>query len=1084
MFVLLINIELYNMTTTIVTLLTSLIFLHLHIVKGITAPSDLRIGQLARQVKLNSVESLPFGVVMKKVSILDLSSSTWPHVFKIPHLPKPPHRKLKKLCNRVPPVQTLYVDIPSHEKTTFGQDLYASLIHKRDAFCDAVAVLDDMYSILLNKTQTRGDQLHDNMQHLTMNRIKEPSEDITFPQWNGYLHKFSRGRHDDRHYDRHRHKRAILGFVGEIAGGFFGLATEDDVNQLAEAVNTLNENQIAVKKEFDVFKGQMLSVLNLHDKRLDTFADTLNKTLDKMQLMARLIRRSHAIQQLETLYDRFFLETTLEAIAEYSVLQNAMTLYLSSIQDRITALGWLNQHYLSPELVGTNDLRKALRRIQPVLQSQYTPFKFAFPNFNYFYSVPSTSYMSDDKYLYVQIKIPLTVLASNYHVYEIFSVPMRASKGQTHYTQLTSLPQYAAFSIQGDTYTTLDQRFLNTCLGIGIKRCSSRIMEVSTAVPSCVLGLFLQDANMTAKYCHTDLIMTNSLAEQALDLGHGKFFLSMNTDGQNWVINCADARPQTIEPCTSCVVNLGCRCNLKTASAFISASLQECQQLTTTSGISKQYVPNLAWITRLQNFTTVNMKRYNMTSRFHDDPAGFLPELPLPDFADVKEYMERDARITTELDTVLQQVQEHKPVYISKVQEFTSRTQWFFLKYHHALPIALAAVSWLLVITVAFVLLTKHHIGIVAIIKQMQSTEAAPLDTSSDSMVIHPQAICIWYIATILTCYIGIQLGKIFYRFFRKRFTEIKHYPRHSTDAVKTEILLKLWTGVRMVILPIDQLCVPNHDLQVKSDERNAVDFKIRSDLWNMRLLANWSTNKLQHKEGLGIPLPIMIKIPRKLNQLVCSILRGESYAAALLLRTGPTQMEHKFAVNIKKTIPKPVPYIPPFHSGFYPERPRFFKAFSPFKRPITKKNPTNSSNTPWKRNHAHYKTKTDKRTKQPPSDLDTHGRQRPSTSAVDWSPKLPKRRRVQPPNTLPGIQTPGPLNESPPSPCPHIRTVLNRFPSDSSSSGSNSPTDPDMQPLSGSLANVVSDKFRLPRPKDPVAKILSKSEGNMDAID
>ena len=60
--------------------------------------------------------------------------------------------------------------------------------------------------------------------------------------------------------------------------------------------------------------------------------------------------------------------------------------------------------------------------IEPQLYASYAPFRFAFENLNYFYAVPSTNYVSDGDFLYIEIKIPLTVMASNYHVYKVYSV--------------------------------------------------------------------------------------------------------------------------------------------------------------------------------------------------------------------------------------------------------------------------------------------------------------------------------------------------------------------------------------------------------------------------------------------------------------------------------------------------------------------------------------------------------------------------------------------------------------------------------------------------------------------------------------
>ena len=364
---------------------------------------------------------------------------------------------------------------------------------------------------------------------------------------------------------------------------------------------------------------------------------------------------------------------------------DALLNYRQLIQDRILALNMLNEHKLSPALISPAELSKSFQGLEQHLLKNFPPFRFGFDDLEYFYHVPVVMYTADDDYIYVMIKVPLTVMAARYHVYEVFSVPLATSKDKSQYTQISNLPQYVAFSIQGDTYTSFGQSFLRSCSGVGVQRCPSRQLEVSTSQDSCILGLFIQDDNITKHYCPVNLLLTPNINELALDLGQGKFFISNVDPDTDWVIACPQTRPKSIKPCRSCVIALQCRCTLKTRTAFISASLRGCQNATSSFGVSKEYVPNLMLIDKLSAFDNYSLPHLNMSSILSTNPLEALPPLPLPKYQDVEHYVDEGAEVKTPLDKALDKVKKHKPVYMTKLQQLSDETKSQFLQTQSAI---------------------------------------------------------------------------------------------------------------------------------------------------------------------------------------------------------------------------------------------------------------------------------------------------------------------------------------------------------------------------------------------------------------
>ena len=109
------------------------------------------------------------------------------------------------------------------------------------------------------------------------------------------------------------------------------------------------------------------------------------------------------------------------------------------IHDHLLGMIIINEQNLSPEMVSVQDMEKALGHIQLILQEHYAPFKFAFNSLKYFHMVPVTSWVIRIT-SYIQVKITLMILNSNYHIYEVLSVPLPTTDSGKHFTEITNLP--------------------------------------------------------------------------------------------------------------------------------------------------------------------------------------------------------------------------------------------------------------------------------------------------------------------------------------------------------------------------------------------------------------------------------------------------------------------------------------------------------------------------------------------------------------------------------------------------------------------------------------------------------------------
>jgi len=858
------------------------------------ASEDARIQHIVSAIQEEVVESLRYGVLFKKTAVLDLSASQWPHVMRVPRLPRLPDTRKFTVCERLP---ALFELSKAWSELNGDQPLPANIANKlrskRDRICEIFQKVEHLHSELVLRTREQIDRQFGVMNDLVLPNMapehaNSKRREIT-PA--GLEEPAGRPSRELMNETLSRQKR-LLQVIGETAGNWFGLATTADVRNINNAIGTIAENQERLKKDYDTFKKGMTTFASLQTTRMNGMARALNDTASVVNGHGKLLTDLLFEDAADDIFSFAVDEITAQALIDVSMFHDALLDYQFLLQEMIIALGWLNEHLLTPSLVTPDELNKTLTSIEKDILVEYPPFRFGFSSIDYFYRVPTTSYVADDDYLYIQIKVPLTVMDAFYHVYEVHSVPLATNKGTTQYTRVSNLPSYIAFSEQGDTYTTFSPRFLNACVGHGIKRCSSRTMEISTSVDSCVLGLFLNDYEMTKRFCHVDLILTPAIPDMTLDIGKGAFFVSAVDPTDKWIVTCPQSRPRTINPCKSCVIKLGCRCNLKTSSAFISASLQSCENKSSISGLSRSYVPNLMWIQRLSNFTSYNLTKFMTTTFLKYDPTRVLPELPIPEYIDVQGFIDSDKEFSIALDSVLRQVQDHQPVYFNKLQKYAEQNKLLFLENHHALPMSLASLVWNFAVTVTLVFILKRYYALYVMVQTVvESTPVHDKPPANDAWQATDYVLV--YVTTVITVYLIFRIVKLILRWRQRRHQYTTHYPRHNDEYVTTQVLLKLWTGNKQVILHMDHLSTAQHFLTPVVPDNPDLYMRSVSRGWNMNIVIDWYETYLRHPETqLHIPLPTTVKVPRSIHFLVKCIMREKQYHVSLLLKTGIQQRE------------------------------------------------------------------------------------------------------------------------------------------------------------------------------------------------
>ena len=264
-----------------------------------------------------SIPNLQYGVLLKKVRVLDMSASTWPHVFRIPHIPPLPKLHHYDVCSNIPKQLLLYA---AHRTWNDEQKLKQVLLpyeQRLDRFCERYRHLEGRYNTLMLQMVKEIKR-----QYVTMKRLilpnkptvpRTPREACSNETVNIRSMKLDRMCKNDT--DSLRNKRG-LEFLGRGLGNFFGLASTADLKKLWKAVELVHNNALNFQGKFTKFTDSMMSITNINRKRLQYLNSTMVKALDNLNSLHERMRDFHSNQKLESTYNTLVHHIFIDAMSD------------------------------------------------------------------------------------------------------------------------------------------------------------------------------------------------------------------------------------------------------------------------------------------------------------------------------------------------------------------------------------------------------------------------------------------------------------------------------------------------------------------------------------------------------------------------------------------------------------------------------------------------------------------------------------------------------------------------------------------------------------------------------------------------
>ena len=290
-----------------------------------------------------------------------------------------------------------------------------------------------------------------------------------------------------------RFKRALFDFVGDLASGLFGVATQGEINTLKHHINNVYEHQ------------QQLN--NLQQKQMKLLHSYFQKTNTKVSNLHSAVRIDHEfLNNLNSQIHRNMEATENRELATIQILvrminaSETISLVQLQMQSFLNDLHFLVQRKLSPCLVPESQLRKALAHVENTLRRRHPDFHVTNHHPSFYCQQQSVMYAYHNESFYVTIQIPISSRNDLFDMFQILAIPVPLNHSTTHATLLDNVPDYMAVSADRSSFVEISAIDFAMCEGHPIMTCPPLQVQRTTQHPTCTASLYLQ-AKTTDEYC-------------------------------------------------------------------------------------------------------------------------------------------------------------------------------------------------------------------------------------------------------------------------------------------------------------------------------------------------------------------------------------------------------------------------------------------------------------------------------------------------------------------------------------------------------------------------------------------------------
>ena len=448
-------------------------------------------------------------------------------------------------------------------------------------------------------------------------------------------------------------KRAVLGFLGDALGSIFGIATEDQIQNLYDHISVLSTNTKASIAETQKLRTSIGKIVSVNNERfskvwtaLDGTRDFIQNKIREAELWRVSLGRTMSEQIRYLKHRHSWILELLDLNIQISTAIQMQAQISSHLNIWIDSMIILSQNRVPPHIITPAILYDHLKVVARTLAKRTVIQKLIHSHkdlaFYYSEKVATVLTVADD--IYIHLKIPISDKFMRLAIYNIDVFPITTHNNEDvnsekGYTMLQSEFAYIAITENKQFYQLLTAEDIQLCQTNLHGNCPVLAVLKDRSKVSCPFAIFINDpgaikSSCQFKYFHERL---PSYVKRA----YANTYLIASPDG-GFRLDCKDSIKH-YESTNYAIIKVPCGCKLTVREYYAAEAVTNCND---------HYEVQIGYPLNIPQLNAFKLD--DTISKLSSIPVmNTTPVLPIPNLSDWKgftELSERDRQMGVSLD--------------------------------------------------------------------------------------------------------------------------------------------------------------------------------------------------------------------------------------------------------------------------------------------------------------------------------------------------------------------------------------------------------------------------------------------------
>ena len=385
-----------------------------------------------------------------------------------------------------------------------------------------------------------------------------------------------------------RSKKSALTWVGRTIGGWFGLASREDVLGLTNYIKKLQGTSTEIGQQFQETKEFLGKMVETNNNRFKTLTESIGKVANKVndiiednvEFRGTINTYMKSLEE-ENVYTRaFLLEVANIAYRTEAMVQDS-AVYLEALTDWFDALLKLQQNLLPKYIVPPAVLIKELRDLDYETKSSGSGIMLLHEpeDLFYYYGNEIVTFLSYEADIYIYMKVPVgnTDFILDIYEAEIYNVPVNAKgeedEDKTGYTKVISEKQILAVTRSRSMYIELTTQEYSACERSLHFSCPKLEVLRDRRADSCLMAIFAERYAVANRECDIRYFPDDPPSE-IIPVGGATYIIIKPV--REIMVQCGTDKA-IMAPKRAVLIQVPCGCSLATGPLNVPLVMSNCE---------------------------------------------------------------------------------------------------------------------------------------------------------------------------------------------------------------------------------------------------------------------------------------------------------------------------------------------------------------------------------------------------------------------------------------------------------------------------------------------------------------------------